>query len=88
LRVNLDNKQAAMRARERRTPRQSGASQRRRQKKSAYIDPSISEAVEQYARYLEQRLYTEALWELVSQPLKFPAPSRRRREDRDPAKAA
>jgi hypothetical protein len=31
---------------------------------------------------------TEVLWDLVSTPIKFPAPSRRRREDRKWPKAA
>jgi len=36
--------------------------------------------------YIAQRRHTEALWELVSKPLKFPA--RRRRSDREIPKAA
>lgn len=35
-----------------------------------------------------QRHHIEALWELVSKPLKFPAPPRRRRGDREWPKAA
>lgn len=37
--------------------------------------------------YAQQRLHLEKLWDLVSKPIKFPAPPRRRR-DRELPKAA
>lgn len=42
--------------------------------------------VEQYARYIDQRLWIETIWIAASKPLKFPA--RRRRDDRRWPKAA
>lgn len=36
----------------------------------------------------EIRQHLESVWELVKPPVKFPAPSRRRREDREIPKAA
>lgn len=38
--------------------------------------------------YVATRRRMEELWALVSKPLKFPAPARRRRSDREIPKAA
>lgn len=41
-----------------------------------------------FNKYAAARRRMEEIWNLVSQPVKFPAPSRRRREDREIPKAA
>jgi hypothetical protein len=43
---------------------------------------------EWFEYYRAQRSYLQWLGELVSKPLKFPAPDRRRRSDREIPKAA
>ena len=82
--MNLQERQAAMRA----VLQKSEQSRRPRRRNREYVHPSVSPEIEQYARYIEQLLYTEALWKLVSIPIKFPSPARRRREDREIPKAA
>jgi len=41
-----------------------------------------------YALYSELRRRMDVIWDLVKQPVKFPAPARRRRSDREIPKAA
>jgi hypothetical protein len=50
--------------------------------------PPVSPWVERYEAYVGQLRHIETLWELVSKPIKFPSPARRRREDREIPKAA
>lgn len=46
-------------------------------------EPHVRDIAKQY-----YRLRMECVWEMVSKPLKFPSPARRRREDREIPKAA
>lgn len=44
--------------------------------------------VDRYDRIISLRNRLEQLWNLVKTPIKFPAPARRRRSDREIPKAA
>jgi|HubBroStandDraft_6_1064221.scaffolds.fasta_scaffold00550_12 hypothetical protein len=62
----------------------SAAKQRARVYRPALL---LAASVGKSARFLEQRRHIEAIWELVSKPIKLP--NRRRREDRElPSKVA
>lgn len=43
---------------------------------------------ESYYRYMDYRSWFEEVFALVSKPIKFPSPTRRRRSDREIPKAA
>ncbi|MGH9505251.1 MAG: hypothetical protein ACRD20_20550 [Terriglobales bacterium] len=43
---------------------------------------------DRYERFCDWRNYIEQVWERAKTPIKFPAPSRRRRENREIPKAA
>lgn len=52
------------------------------------MNQDIFQALVREALYLYYRERMELIWNAVKQPIKFPAPSRRRRSDREIPKAA